>query len=91
MRRGIASELFGFYKSFPESLRTIPRRFIGSGNGIRESQALRRALADAFGAELQVPRHREEASFGAALLAGIASGRLSGVAEAGALIRFETA
>jgi glycerol kinase len=39
---------------------------------------------------VRVPAHREEASFGAALLAGLASGLLPDRAAAGALIRYLT-
>ncbi|OGG51320.1 MAG: hypothetical protein A3F84_02960 [Candidatus Handelsmanbacteria bacterium RIFCSPLOWO2_12_FULL_64_10] len=64
-------------------------RLIGAGNGVRKNPLLREILADAFGMRMQTPAHREEAAFGAALLAAVGDGAFSRLQEAGKLIRYE--
>ena len=50
------------------------RQLVGSGNGLRENAVLARCVADEFGMPLRVPSHREEAAYGAALLAAVGAG-----------------
>ena len=64
-------------------------RLIGAGNGLRENGVLADCLADAFQTPLEVPKHREEAAFGAALLAAVKLGILPDRAAAGRLIQYE--
>ncbi len=64
-----------------------PALLVGSGNGLRANPLLGRIIASAFGLPLVVPAHREEAAFGAALLAGVGAGLLSDLDAAGRLIR----
>jgi sedoheptulokinase len=91
VREGMAAELFGFYERFgPDATRNVDT-LVGAGNGIRLNPDLRRALEQRFGLRIRVPAHREEASFGAALLAGVAGGVLPDLAAAGALIRYGAA
>jgi ribulose kinase len=45
-------------------------------------------IAEKFGLPLTVPRHREEAAFGAALLASVGAGIHPDLASAGNLIRY---
>lgn len=87
VRDGIAAELHGFYDLLPESMRQGAVRLVGSGNAIRFNPALRRAFERCFRMPMAVPAHREEASFGAALLAGVAGGMIAGLAGAGSLVR----
>ena len=42
-----------------------------------------------FGLPLQIPVHREEAAYGAALTALVGAGAASSIAEAQAVIRYE--
>ena len=91
VRAGIVAELFAFYECLPQAVRASMRQLAGSGNGLRKNPALRRAFEARFHMPLRLPAHTEEASFGAALLAGIAGGLLSGMTTAGALIRYDTA
>jgi sedoheptulokinase len=89
VREGIAAELFGFYERFgPDATRNV-NTLVGAGNGIRLNPDLRRALQQRFGLRMRVPAHREEASFGAALLAGVAGGVLPDLPSAGSLIRYD--
>jgi sugar (pentulose or hexulose) kinase len=64
-------------------------RLIGAGNGIRKNPLLREILADAFGMRMRTPAHREEAAFGAALLAAVGDGAFRDMQEAGRVIRYE--
>ncbi|HVO39065.1 MAG TPA: FGGY family carbohydrate kinase [Spirochaetia bacterium] len=89
VREGIVSELADFYELFSPAERARISALVGSGNAVRLNPALRRSFEARFGMRLNVPRHREETSFGAALVAGIASGVLKDRAAAGALVRYE--
>jgi sedoheptulokinase len=89
LRQGIVAELAGFYQRLGPAITSKVATLVGSGNGIRLNPELRRCFEKEFGMGLRVPAHREEAAFGAALLAGIAGGLLPDRAAAGALIRYE--
>jgi sugar (pentulose or hexulose) kinase len=65
------------------------RRLIGAGNGLRENPVLAQIVTDTFALPLRVPRHREEAAYGAALLAAVGAGIFPDVAAAGRLIQYE--
>ncbi len=47
---------------------------VGAGNGVRRNPVLSQILSEQFGLPLVVPRHREEAACGAALIAAVGSG-----------------
>ena len=64
-----------------------PRRLIGAGNGLRENPVLRGIVADAFGMPLVIPKYREEAALGAALLAAVSAGIFTDLAEAGKILQ----
>jgi sedoheptulokinase len=78
VREGIAAELHGFFECLPEGMRRSVVRLVGSGNAIRHNPALRRAFERRFGMPMAVPAHREEAAYGAALLAGASGGTFTG-------------
>lgn len=84
--RGMAEELFRMQKEMEIPLRGI----VGSGNGIRKNEALKKELEEIFGHPLSVPAHLEEASFGAALYGLIAAGKYKNATDAGWLIRYES-
>ena len=88
VREGIAEELLTFLKKFPAEIRGSIRILVGSGNGIRLNRGLRKVFEDRLGMEMRVPAHREETSFGAGLLAGVACGALPDLGAAGRLIRY---
>jgi len=89
VREGIASELLDFYARLPVARRMEITELVGSGNAIRRHDALRQVFERRLGLRMKVPAHREETSFGAALLAGVASGTFTDLAAAGALVRYE--
>jgi len=60
---------------------------IGSGNGIRKNPALVKIAQEKFGMQLKIPSHLEEAAFGAAMFALVASGTHS-VDDASQLIKY---
>lgn len=60
-----------------------PSVLVGSGNGVRNNPLLAGIIADSFGLPLRVPAHREEAAYGAALLAGVGAGVIADLDEAG--------
>ena len=84
LREGIADELLGFLELFPAGLRQAATQLVGSGNGIRLNPALRSIFESRLGMKMRVPAHREETSFGAALLAGWRGGAFNGLPAAGA-------
>jgi len=89
VRDGIAAELAGFFEKLPEATRRNVVRLVGSGNAIRLAPALRAAFERRFGMPMVVPAHREEACYGAALLAGVAGGTFADLAAAAALVRYQ--
>ncbi len=82
--QGIIDELKGM---LPTDV--SPSLLIGSGNAMRRNSVLRRLASDAFSARLYLPRHCEEAAFGAALFAMSAAGEKKSVEEACGLIAYE--
>ena len=63
---------------------------VGSGNGLRKNPALQKRVQEVFGTSLRIPMHTEEAAYGAALFALVASGYCKSAADAQKLIQFET-
>jgi sugar (pentulose or hexulose) kinase len=63
---------------------------VGAGNGVRENPVLAGIIAEEFGLPLALPTHREEAAFGAALIAALGAGIVSDLAAAGRVIRYRT-
>jgi sedoheptulokinase len=68
---GMAAELHGmFLQMNPVGIDTL----VLTGNTVRKNQALVQILSRVFGMKTAIPIHIEEASFGAALFAALASG-----------------
>ncbi len=86
--RGIARELHGLYLQMKGEAGAEAKQIIGSGNAIRRNQALVRALQEMFGLPVLLPAHQEEASYGAALAALVACGRLPDIALAKDWIKY---
>ncbi|MBQ4430136.1 MAG: hypothetical protein II877_01435 [Synergistaceae bacterium] len=67
--RGIIEELHGMY----EAMRNIAGRsagvIVGAGNGMRRNEIMRRIAGEIFGLDVRVPKYKEEAARGCALLA----------------------
>ena len=71
---GIAEELVTFHKSMCAQGAGIPKYLIGSGNAIRFNRHFRNIFENLYHMKMQIPVHREEASYGAALYAMTAAG-----------------
>ncbi len=80
----MADELYNMYKA----MNIECTRLIASGNGLRKNKALARKISEKFGMPLNIPLHKEEASFGAALFALVGTGAYANTAEAQKIIRF---
>ena len=72
--KGMIRELYEAYLAAGGEDGVIP---VVSGNAMRKNPTLRKLTHRIFGMETLMPRHREEASFGAALYGGISAGLLS--------------
>jgi len=81
---GIALELFEMYKKMNVNRIGI----VGSGNGVRKNAALVKTIEKTFGAKMIFPRHKEEASFGAALFGLISCGVFKSASEAQKMIQY---
>lgn len=79
---GMAEELHGLYDGMLPLTDTPVTRIAGSGNAIRKSKVLKGYLEEKFGLPLNIPAHREEAAFGAALFASVASGKYKSLSDA---------
>src|SRR5262249_31660342 len=66
-------------------------RLAGAGNGLRRNPVLAQIVAEAFGMPLHLPLRREEAAYGAALLAAVGAGVHPDLASACRLVRYATA
>ncbi len=86
---GMVDELFQMYSAMKPYISAEPKCAVGSGNGIRHNKALKQRFEKAFGIPLAVPKHREEAAFGASLFALVSAGVLPDFQSAGKLIKYE--
>jgi len=82
---GIVSELFEMF----EKMNVKMKNLVASGNGIRKNKILQELFAERFGVTLEIPKHKEEAAYGAALFALVAAGNFESIAEAQKLIQTE--
>ena len=62
---------------------------VASGNGIRLNKHLTERFVKTFGLPLSIPKHQEEAAFGAALFSMVAAGEKDNIQEAQELIHYE--
>jgi sedoheptulokinase len=88
VREGIAAELLDFLALFPAELRRAATMLVGSGNGVRLNPALQGIFEKRLGMKMRIPEHREETSFGAALMAGCAGKVFPDLDAAGRLVRY---
>lgn len=79
--RGMAEELESFYNEMKNAGSKTPNCLVGSGNAIRSNPHLRKIFEQMFHMEMQIPQHREEAAYGAALAAVTAGGYLPSLEE----------
>lgn len=71
---GIAEELFSYHQKMLAAGIQPPQHLIGSGNGIRKNRSLQKIFEKKYGLPMQIPLHREEAAYGAALYGLTAAG-----------------
>ncbi len=86
---GMARAFHAGFTNIQQTLNANCARLVGAGNGLRENHVLSRIIADEFDLPMKFTRHREEAAFGAALLATVGAGIFPDLAAAGKLIRYE--
>ncbi len=70
---GMAEELYSLYSEMCKLSGQGAVRMVASGNAVRKSLALREYLKERFGMSLDIPAHKEEAAFGAALFGAVAA------------------
>jgi sugar (pentulose or hexulose) kinase len=92
LTRALLEGMARAFRSGHEAIAThlsSPRKcLVGAGNGLRENPVLAAIVAEEFGLPLAVPIHREEAAFGAALLAAVQAGLCPNLDTASKLIRY---
>jgi sugar (pentulose or hexulose) kinase len=69
-----------------KQIHSRPIRLVGAGNGLRENPLLANLVAEAFGMPIRFARHREEAAYGAALVAAVGAGVFPDLAGAARII-----
>ncbi|HWY87082.1 MAG TPA: FGGY family carbohydrate kinase [Gemmataceae bacterium] len=87
---GMAKSFHGGYELIVSQTGQVCRRLVGAGNGLRENAVLARLVGETFGLLISFSRHREEAAYGAALLASVGAGVFPDVATAGSMIDYES-
>lgn len=85
---GILGELNECYRGMIDMTGKPARFMVGSGNGLRKNPLMRRLAEEMFGLKLHIPAHMEEAAYGAALCALMASGRVKSLSDAQRMIRY---
>lgn len=69
--QGCVNELYETYLQLQPLLDHHPAYLVGSGNGLRKNPVLQKLFERTFDMKLLIPRHMEEAAYGAALFAMI--------------------
>lgn len=85
---GMGRSLHDGFSAIQKIKKDIPTTLVAAGNGLRENPLLAEIVADAFGMLMMFTEHREEAAFGAALVASVGGNVFGNVEQAArALIR----
>jgi len=85
--RGIAEELWENYEAILPMIKDERTVLIGSGNSIKKSSLMSALLSDVFKLPVLLPKHNEEAAYGAALFALIGEGVFKDIIEAQSIIQ----
>ena len=85
---GIARELHDLFAIMLENGAQKPTVLIGAGNALRKNPALVKAFETEFCLKMQIPLHREEAAYGAALFGLAAAGIAENLAQAQKIIQY---
>ena len=67
--RGIITELYGMYEAMKNLTGRNAAAIVGSGNGMRKNEIMRRIAGEIFGLDVRVPKYEEEAARGCAICA----------------------
>lgn len=86
---GMAAVFHDGYLEIAAALGGPRKHLVGAGNGLRENAVLAGIVAAQFGMPMMVATHREEAAFGAALLAAVGLGLLPDRKASARLIHYE--
>lgn len=87
---GLVDELCLYHDRVDSSLKRGHEAVVASGNAIRKNPLLREILSARLGLPVLLPCHREEAAYGAALVAGTGAGVWNTLADAARVIRYQT-
>ena len=79
---GMSRSLHDGFKAIHQITGCKPTTLVAAGNGLRENPLLARIVSEAFGLPMTFTRHREEAAFGAALVASVGADLFANVEEA---------
>lgn len=79
---GMGRSLHNGFQAIHGITHRSPQRLISAGNGLRENHLLGEIVSSAFGLPLTFTLHREEAAFGAALVASVGARVFTNVEEA---------
>ena len=85
---GVCNELYDFFNIMPEKIRDKKFILVGSGNAIRMNKLLRKVLENRFEYRLIIPKHKEEAAFGACLCAIVGGKYVDNFMKAGKFIEY---
>lgn len=72
--KGVCTELKDMYNQVGSHLDFTPEQLVCSGNGLRKSEIWRKIFSNDFNLSAHLPLHSEEATVGACIFAGAASG-----------------
>lgn len=79
---GMGRSLHDGFTAIQQITRANPTTLVAAGNGLRENRLLAEIVSKAFGLPMVFTVHREEAAFGAAIVACVGSGLFTNVEEA---------
>ena len=86
---GIAYELYDMYNSVGKDIKKDLTKLVGSGNGLRQNKTLIKIFENLFDMKLMIPKHKEEAAFGAFLFSLVANKTYDTISSAQKLIKYE--
>ena len=79
---GMSRSLHDGFKAIQQVTNHSPTTLVAAGNGLRENPLLGEIVSHAFGLDISFTQHREEAAFGAALVASVGTNRFPSLEQA---------
>ena len=76
---GMGRSLHDGFRAIQQITKANPTTLVAAGNGLRENRLLAEIVSDAFGLPMVFTMHREEAAFGAAIVACVGSNLFANV------------